>query len=80
MILGVINGGLGLQLSAASNSLIIAYSVVAGAILSLLPHRQGGRLPEEVRVVRAESIRSLLAHARRLGRPTRIFPETRLEK
>ena len=33
IILGVINGGLGLQLATASNSLIIAYSVVAGAIL-----------------------------------------------
>ncbi len=33
IILGVINGGLGLQLATASTSLIIAYSVVAGAIL-----------------------------------------------
>jgi hypothetical protein len=35
MVLGVINGGLGLQLANARNSLIIAYSVIA-AILFLL--------------------------------------------
>jgi uncharacterized membrane protein len=35
MVLGVINGGLGLQLADARNSLIIAYSVIA-AILFLL--------------------------------------------
>ncbi|TPX16734.1 uncharacterized protein E0L32_003675 [Thyridium curvatum] len=32
LIIGVVNGGLGLQLASASNNLIIAYSVVAGVI------------------------------------------------
>jgi hypothetical protein len=35
MVLGIVNGGLGLQLASASNSLIIAYSVIA-AILFVL--------------------------------------------
>jgi hypothetical protein len=35
MVLGVVNGGLGLQLAMANNSLIIAYSVVA-AVMFLL--------------------------------------------
>lgn len=34
MLLGVINGGLGLQLSQERNSLVIAYSVVAGVIFA----------------------------------------------
>lgn len=34
MVLGVINGGLGLQLASASHHLIIAYSVVAGVIFA----------------------------------------------
>jgi hypothetical protein len=32
MVLGVVNGGLGLQLALADNSLIIAYSVVSAVI------------------------------------------------
>ena len=32
IILGIINGGLGLQLADASNSLIIAYSVVSAVV------------------------------------------------
>jgi hypothetical protein len=32
LILGVINGGLGLQLAGASNSLVIAYSVIAAVM------------------------------------------------
>jgi hypothetical protein len=35
MLLGVINGGLGLQLANANNSLVIAYSVVAGVMFLL---------------------------------------------
>lgn len=35
MLLGVINGGLGLQLVNAGNSLIVAYSVVAGVMFLL---------------------------------------------
>jgi hypothetical protein len=35
MLLGVINGGLGLQLADERNSLIIAYSVVAGVMFLL---------------------------------------------
>ncbi len=35
MVLGVVNGGLGLQLAAAGNNFVIAYSVVAGVIFLL---------------------------------------------
>lgn len=35
MVLGVVNGGLGLRLAMADNSLIIAYSVVATVIFLL---------------------------------------------
>ena len=35
MLLGVVNGGLGLQLADADNSLVIAYSVVAGVMFLL---------------------------------------------
>lgn len=35
MVLGVVNGGLGLQLAMADNSLVIAYSVVAAVIFLL---------------------------------------------
>ncbi|KAG8164640.1 hypothetical protein KVR01_004915 [Diaporthe batatas] len=50
LILGVINGGLGLQLSGASNGLIIAYSVIAAimylvyaVVKSLVSFRSRGR-------------------------------------
>ncbi len=36
MVLGVVNGGLGLQLALASNNLIIAYAVVAAAMFVLV--------------------------------------------
>lgn len=35
MLLGVVNGGLGLQLAHAGNSLIVAYSVVTGVMFLL---------------------------------------------
>lgn len=35
LVLGVVNGGLGLQLSAERNSLVIAYSVIAGIVFLL---------------------------------------------
>ena len=35
LVLGVVNGGLGLQLSQERNSLVIAYSVIAGIVFLL---------------------------------------------
>lgn len=58
IVLGIINGGLGLQLAGARQSLVIAYSVVAavlfsayigGAILGEVKRARGSGFPDSAR-------------------------------
>jgi hypothetical protein len=47
MVIGIINGGTGLQLSGASSGLIIAYSVIGAIVFSVYT---GGVILKEVRL------------------------------